>query len=454
MLWRADLTAPARARPAPCPAPRQVFFWTHERCRLRMAEGGLDMPAPILTQIFGALQKGIEAFEHCRCEMRERHPTDGLLQRSEGSGSSARQQSLLQHSRAAAPQAAPATAPPPLMQTCATRPSPSPGPRCSPSCCCACSSPCPLPSSTRVGRHGRGGHSPAGRAPAAGCVPPTLTAQRASHRPTCASFPRPPAVNDVALGIVMAAVTVQVRAPKRRCAPTRAWTQPGSRQHVCLPVLVPTAPAPLSPLKRCVSHHPPNPTGVGLLGPERGVPGAGGPLLIWCVLCTGRERPPQLLPLPCCHPTRPLLPPFWTPAAEPTTSRWPAWPTSSTSGCWPPTARGWVGGCSAAAWACTANGLCGKARQRPRPASHPSLPCMPPPTPPPPPHADAHHAGCRCRRDPQRLAARWRQAGRLHRWRGAGAGVRAAGPTYPLPYVPAANYSLQTRPTPILLLHA
>lgn len=259
MLWRADLTAPARARPAPCPAPRQVFFWTHERCRLRMAEGGLDMPAPILTQIFGALQKGIEAFEHCRCEMRERHPTDGLLQRSEGSGSSARQQSLLQHSRAAAPQAAPATAPPPLMQTCATRPSPSPGPRCSPSCCCACSSPCPLPSSTRVGRHGRGGHSPAGRAPAAGCVPPTLTAQRASHRPTCASFPRPPAVNDVALGIVMAAVTVQVRAPKRRCAPTRAWTQPGSRQHVCLPVLVPTAPAPLSPLKRCVSHPPTQP---------------------------------------------------------------------------------------------------------------------------------------------------------------------------------------------------
>jgi hypothetical protein len=44
----------------------QVYLWAHEAVRLRMAAGGLDMPPPILAQIYGALQKGIEAFEHCR----------------------------------------------------------------------------------------------------------------------------------------------------------------------------------------------------------------------------------------------------------------------------------------------------------------------------------------------------------------------------------------------------
>lgn len=51
------------------PLPTQVYYWVHEAMRLRIAEGGLDMPTPILTQIFGALQKGIEAFEHCSCGM-------------------------------------------------------------------------------------------------------------------------------------------------------------------------------------------------------------------------------------------------------------------------------------------------------------------------------------------------------------------------------------------------
>ena len=44
----------------------QAYYWCHERCRQRMAEGGLDMPAPILASLYASLQKGMESFEHCR----------------------------------------------------------------------------------------------------------------------------------------------------------------------------------------------------------------------------------------------------------------------------------------------------------------------------------------------------------------------------------------------------
>ncbi|KAL4440997.1 hypothetical protein ABPG77_010428 [Micractinium sp. CCAP 211/92] len=44
----------------------QVFSWVHERCRHRMVEDGLDMPAPILATMYSSLQKGLEAFEQCR----------------------------------------------------------------------------------------------------------------------------------------------------------------------------------------------------------------------------------------------------------------------------------------------------------------------------------------------------------------------------------------------------
>ncbi|PRW56008.1 hypothetical protein C2E21_5243 [Chlorella sorokiniana] len=44
----------------------QVFQWLHARCRQRMAEGGLDMPAPILATAYQSLSRGLEAFEGCR----------------------------------------------------------------------------------------------------------------------------------------------------------------------------------------------------------------------------------------------------------------------------------------------------------------------------------------------------------------------------------------------------
>lgn len=44
----------------------QVFNWVHERFRQRMVEGGMDMPAPILSTAYTSLQKGLDAFEQCR----------------------------------------------------------------------------------------------------------------------------------------------------------------------------------------------------------------------------------------------------------------------------------------------------------------------------------------------------------------------------------------------------
>lgn len=41
--------------------------WLPRLCRKRITEGGLDMPAPILSTLYSSLQKGLEAFEQCRC---------------------------------------------------------------------------------------------------------------------------------------------------------------------------------------------------------------------------------------------------------------------------------------------------------------------------------------------------------------------------------------------------
>ena len=46
--------------------PRALCPSSLRSCRQRMTEGGLDMPAPILSNLFSSLQKGLEAFEHCR----------------------------------------------------------------------------------------------------------------------------------------------------------------------------------------------------------------------------------------------------------------------------------------------------------------------------------------------------------------------------------------------------
>ncbi|KAI7843871.1 hypothetical protein COHA_002419 [Chlorella ohadii] len=50
----------------------QVFQWVHARCRQRMVEGGLDMPAPILATAYQSMSRGLEAFEGCssRCPSR------------------------------------------------------------------------------------------------------------------------------------------------------------------------------------------------------------------------------------------------------------------------------------------------------------------------------------------------------------------------------------------------
>lgn len=49
----------------PCPCP-QAFYWTQERLRVRVAEGGLALPAPILASLWSSLDAGLEAFEQCR----------------------------------------------------------------------------------------------------------------------------------------------------------------------------------------------------------------------------------------------------------------------------------------------------------------------------------------------------------------------------------------------------
>ncbi|KAI3436472.1 hypothetical protein D9Q98_005889 [Chlorella vulgaris] len=43
-----------------------LYFLVHERFRQRLTEGGLDMPAPILTNMYTSLQKGMDGFEQCR----------------------------------------------------------------------------------------------------------------------------------------------------------------------------------------------------------------------------------------------------------------------------------------------------------------------------------------------------------------------------------------------------
>ncbi|KAL4857841.1 Pentatricopeptide repeat-containing protein [Chlorella vulgaris] len=45
-----------------------LYFLVHERFRQRLTEGGLDMPAPILSNMYTSLQKGMDGFEQYLCD--------------------------------------------------------------------------------------------------------------------------------------------------------------------------------------------------------------------------------------------------------------------------------------------------------------------------------------------------------------------------------------------------
>lgn len=62
-LWNADNTCPLRGASE---RPYRLYFSTIELIRRRFEAGGINMPSPVITQIWGTLERSIDAFERCR----------------------------------------------------------------------------------------------------------------------------------------------------------------------------------------------------------------------------------------------------------------------------------------------------------------------------------------------------------------------------------------------------